>query len=172
MSQTRSRVNWRSLTLAKKWLTGCDTASAVLEKVVLEQFLDTVSAELRVWLCERKPTTVAEASSMADDYRAAHRRKRFEGGKIDSKRYILSKEASDPKQDRPNKETQKGHTQEKRQIGPNQKGERTRDLTEQRCLNCHERGHRARECPSALYCGTSDSQGGRGTECGGFRVRG
>ena len=153
--------------LAKKWLTGCDTASAVLVKVVLEQFLDTVSVELRVWLCERKPTTVAEASSMADDYRAAHRRKRFEGGKIDSNRYIPSKETSDPKQDGPNKETQKGHTQEKRQIGPNQKGERSRDLTERRCFNCHERSHWARECPSALYCGTSDSQGAGGRDAEG-----
>ena len=82
---------------------------AVLEQVVLEPFLDTVPVELRVCLCERKPSIVAEASSMADEYRAVHRWKHFEEGKTDSKRDIPSKGATDPKKDRPDKDTQEGH---------------------------------------------------------------
>ena len=44
--------------LAKKWLSECDSVQKVLEKVVLEQFLDTLPGDLRIWLCERKPTTI------------------------------------------------------------------------------------------------------------------
>ena len=65
---------------------------------MLEQFLDMLPVELRIWFCERKPKDVAEASSMADDYRVAHRRKRFEG-KTDSRKDQPSKGAVDPKPD-------------------------------------------------------------------------
>ena len=119
---------------------------------MLEQFLDTLPVELRVWLCERKPTTVATASSMADDYRAAHRRKRFEGSKSEIKKDHPSKEA---KQEGPEKEAKKTPPS----ADAAQTKERNRDRTERRCFNCHERGHMARNCPHALYCGVLGSKG-------------
>ena len=58
---------------------------------MLEQFLDTLPGDLRIWLCERKP-----ASAMADDYRSARRRKHLDG-------------PDTPKKDRPGKDNRRCH---------------------------------------------------------------
>ena len=63
--------------LAKRWLAGCDSVAAVIEKLVVEQLLDILPAELQIWLCERKPATGNEAATLADDYMLAQWRKRL-----------------------------------------------------------------------------------------------
>ena len=157
--------------LAKKWLSECDSVQAVLEKVVLEQFLDTLPRDLKIWLCERKPTTVESASSMADDYRSARRRKRPDAPRPDTS-----------KKDGPGKDNRKCHLckqeghiaancteKAKQSTEPSSMKERSRDRSERRCYNCHQQGHLARDCPSALYCGvikTSGSQGSEGRDAG------
>ena len=144
------------------------------ELAVLAQFLDALPVELRVWLCERKPSSVAKASAMADDYRAAHRQKHFEGGKTDPKMDPPSKGTTDSRQHRSDKNIRKGRPQ-KKPTDPNYKREHGRDLAEWRCSNCHERGHRARDCPGALYCGVlqaHDSQGPGGRDVEGAGVVG
>ena len=54
--------------LFRKWTADCDSVADMTEKLIIEQLLDTVPAELRVWLSEKKPTTGLEAGRMADDY--------------------------------------------------------------------------------------------------------
>lgn len=54
-------------TLTTKWLAGCDSIATVFEKLVIEQMLDILPQDLRVWLCERKPMTGDEAAALADD---------------------------------------------------------------------------------------------------------
>ena len=39
--------NW-----ATKWLAGCESVPAVIEKLVVEQLLDTLPTDLWIWLCE------------------------------------------------------------------------------------------------------------------------
>lgn len=57
--------------LAKKWTADCDTVQAVIEKLVVEQLLNTMPRELRIWMCERNPTTGKEVGKLADDYKLA-----------------------------------------------------------------------------------------------------
>ena len=114
---------------------------------MLEQFLETLPGDMRIWLCERKPTTAKEASSMADDYRAARRRKRPDVPKTDSQ-----------KKEGPSKKCyrcqQEGHVavncKEKQLDDSNTRTERVRDKADRRCYNCHQRGHLARDCPGAF----------------------
>ena len=40
----------------------------MLEMIVVEQFLNTLPSNTRIWVTERKPKTVAEAGRLADDY--------------------------------------------------------------------------------------------------------
>ena len=35
---------------------------------MLEQFLTGVPEDLRIWLCERKPTSLRQAATLADDH--------------------------------------------------------------------------------------------------------
>ena len=43
------------------------------EKVLLEQLLNLMSPELRIWVTEYKPKTTEEAARLADDYMTARR---------------------------------------------------------------------------------------------------
>ena len=59
--------------LASKCLAGCGTVEEVLERLVVEQLVNTMPTEIRVWVAERKPRTGAEAGRPADDYLQARR---------------------------------------------------------------------------------------------------
>ena len=43
------------------------------ELVKLEQFISSVPEDLRIWLQERKPESLRQAASLADDYALAHK---------------------------------------------------------------------------------------------------
>ena len=45
-----------------------DNAEALAEMVVMEQLLNNMPVELQVWIRQRKPKTVEEAATQADDY--------------------------------------------------------------------------------------------------------
>ena len=47
--------------LAGKWMAVGHTVEEVLEKLVVEQLVNTMPAELRIWVAERKPKTGLEA---------------------------------------------------------------------------------------------------------------
>ena len=53
--------------LANRWLKACDTAEEVKDAVVLEQLLNSLPDDVRVFVRERKPKTSAEAGKLADD---------------------------------------------------------------------------------------------------------
>ena len=59
--------------LAGKWMVEGHMVEEVLEKLVVEQLANTMSAELRIWVAERKPKTGLEAGGLADDYLQARR---------------------------------------------------------------------------------------------------
>ncbi len=56
---------------AKKWLDRYSTVEEQWDAVVLEQFLNTLDPETRIWVKERKPKTSDEAGRLADDYEQA-----------------------------------------------------------------------------------------------------
>ena len=160
--------------LFHKWTADCDTVAAISEKLLIEQLLDTMPTELRIWLSEKKPATMREAGKLADDYVLARQRDHKEPG---------AKQSSSPNQSRqcfvcgkhghwarncPQKPPTAGsesgppgntHTHAQRDSNPRPQPEK--------CYNCHKRSHLANRCPSrALYCGTLGGKGrvgGRGS---------
>ena len=156
----------RLSTLANTWLTGCDSASAVIEKLVVEQFLDVVPSELRIWLCERKPATGVQAAALAENYILARRRKRPDGMKRNMQ-----------KRDRLGRDTircfgcnQEGHIVAQCPNKPQSKVSETDNKPENKleqsrkpkCFSCGERGHLARNCPSAFYSTERNHTPGKG----------
>ena len=149
--------------LFKKWTVDCSTVEAVAEKMLTEQLLNAMPEDLRVWLSEKKPTTVAEAGRLADDYVLARKRNRVGASKQSGNREIGgSREGGGSRETRTCHECgQRGHLARncaKRNSSAmaetEPQGERTREeRSEKKCYNCKQRGHIARYCPSALYCG-------------------
>ena len=67
--------------LFKKWTIDCDTVETVVEKMLIEQLLNIMPANLRVWLSEKKPTTGLEVGRLL-----ARKRNRVDPPKQNGKR--------------------------------------------------------------------------------------
>ena len=58
----------RVMDLMCKWTTERRTREEVLEQLAVEQLLESMPEDVRIWIRERKPKTCAEAGELADDY--------------------------------------------------------------------------------------------------------
>lgn len=54
--------------LQRKWLREYTTLEEVQEAIGLEQFLNSLPTEKRVWVHEKKPRTCVRAGELADEY--------------------------------------------------------------------------------------------------------
>ena len=54
--------------LFTKWTAECTSVEEVAEKMVIEQLLNAMPSNLRIWVTERKPKSGQEAGMLADDY--------------------------------------------------------------------------------------------------------
>ena len=59
--------------LLERWTVECKSVAELRERVLLEQLLNVMSPELKIWVTERKPKTTEEAARLADDYMTARR---------------------------------------------------------------------------------------------------
>lgn len=148
--------------LLKKWMADCDTIETVSEKVATEQLLNTMPADLRIWVGERKPKTASEAGKLSDDYLQARRR---ETGLPTKSTSQLGESRT---RERAGIETRKCHAcgQEGHLVrncpkkgtepSPSRESGVKKEKTERntlRCYNCGKRGHIAMHCPdNTLFC--------------------
>ena len=65
--------------LAKKWMASCGTVDEVLDRLVVEQVVSTMSTDLQIWVSERKPESSQVAGRLADGYIQA---RLAEGGQV------------------------------------------------------------------------------------------
>ena len=72
-SETIRELAVRLDDLATKWTKECDTVAKLRDAMVMEQILNSLPKEVKVWLKERKPTTSHEAAQLADDYLLARK---------------------------------------------------------------------------------------------------
>ncbi len=108
--------------------------------LVLEQFINTLPADVRVWVQEHKPKTSEVAAQLADDYLQARKSSsvRREENKTNN---------SDP--DRVCQVQEKGAQGQRLSREPGQQTERTRrDLKDITCFTCNQKGHYLANCPS------------------------
>ena len=140
-----AELNLRLQDLLRRWFEGCDSIDAVCEKVLVEQLLNAMPAELKVWVGERKPTTGEEAARLADDYvQARHRVDRGLPRMSDSRKGRMW--------------AHEGPVSRRFNGGRDTTRESKPDRRKLRCYNCGKEGHIAMQCLSkALFCG-----GGRG----------
>ena len=61
----------------RKWTSFCTNMEELADKMMMEQLLNNMPTDLRVWLGERKPSSCREAGMLADDYVLARHRGHF-----------------------------------------------------------------------------------------------
>ena len=57
-----------------KWMHECHTVEEMTEVICLEQFLNAVLRDVRVWVSEKKPKTCLQAGKHADEYEQFRKR--------------------------------------------------------------------------------------------------
>ncbi len=66
--ETNRELAVRLTDLLAKWLSGCSTVEEMAEVIGLEQLLNMLPREKKVWVRERKPETGLRAGELADEY--------------------------------------------------------------------------------------------------------
>ena len=139
--------------LAEKWLKDCGNRQTVVDTLVMEQFVEVLPDDVRVWVKERKPRTSQEAGRLAEDYRQARKAELWTTtSKKGGQKHCFNC-------------CQPGHIAKdcpKRKVGlpPAFKGEDATKAEKKKkveklflCYNCGGKGHTSRQCPSdALFC--------------------
>ena len=151
--------------LLERWTVECKSVAELREKVLLEQLLNVMSPELKIWVTERKPKTTEEAARLADDYMTARRtttgknwKERTGGdrdggdgrskGGADTRKCHVCKQSGHLAYNCPNKKTQEESASTMKE-GESKKGKRN-----VKCFSCGNMGHMSMQCPDkAWFCG-------------------
>ena len=182
--QTPTEITTRLTDLAGKWLKDCTTADEVKDAVVKEQLLATLPEDVRVWVTERKPKTIAEAGQLAEDYLQARTTGTLSVQKSDRPPTGPCPRCGEhghwarhcPNPPRSNDSTgqhpsSRGPTQNLPQSSRNGKGYRPSpssrstdgkpfSMENVKCYNCNEKGHFSSNCPrKALFCTPPETDG-------------
>ena len=62
----------RGLKLMRRWLHPDEGLDQVLEKIAVEQFLNALPQELRIWVASQNPTTPTKVAELIELYDSAH----------------------------------------------------------------------------------------------------
>ena len=122
----------------------------VCEKLVVEQLMNVLPREIRIWVAERKPTTGSAAGALADDYLPARlgdgtgtlasmESKRGDKSKTESRKCHKCKQAGHLMSDFPLRDPPK-------ETHANKKEKPNRGTV--KCYNCGRMGHVAIRCPN------------------------
>ena len=110
-----------------KWLKECKQVEEVMELVGIEQFLNRLPTEKRLWVSERKPKTCILAGELADKYEQARRKD------------------LPPQQKSNRKEGVKCHYCAKASHIEKECRKKMADSKEKICFHCRKPGHLAQE---------------------------
>ena len=145
--ETLSKFNVHLTDLFLKWIKGCKTVEQLRDLMILEQLVNALQTEVRMWVTERKPMTSAEAAKLADDYLSARKQN---GSRLGQERKFDQKDAVDGKKKTVSEPSSKQESEPKGDDAPRTAVGKRSSKREIRCFNCHI----ARDCPgNALFGG-------------------
>lgn len=122
----------RLMDLLAKWLREYKTVEDIQQEFGIEQLVNSLMMEKRLWLLERKPKGCVKAGELLDTYEQARRKegvpvKQRQGGEVDTLQESEKAPRDTPVLRRP----------EQRSSGRGP-----------RCYSCHQFGHISSKCPS------------------------
>ena len=71
--ETNRELSVMLMDLLRKWMRSCTSMEEIQELIGMEQFLNTLPANKRLWVMERKPKTCIQAGELVDEYEHARR---------------------------------------------------------------------------------------------------
>ena len=116
--------------------------------MVLEQLLQTLPSEIKVWVTERKPKTSTEAAELADNYLRARKQQKDGRRQQEGKPWAITKgprEGGKRMDSSPKPAVSDGSTHR----STNGRWETPEGI---HCYNCGKKGHISRNCPSNALC--------------------
>ena len=140
--------------LLQKWTKECTTMDELRERIVMEQFFNATSADVRLWVKERNPKTAKEAGELADQFMQARRQARdwtkpTEGNPSDKR----TGSAGQPRCFTCGKVGHLSWQCRKKSAADAETQNQGSSKHIPKCYNCNQRGHIASRCPhNALYC--------------------
>ena len=146
--------------LVEKWLTGCTTVEAVMEKIVVEQLIETMPRDLKIWIRDRKPASGADAGKPADDYSRARQQELQVSPRVldhnEVKRCHTCRKTGHLMRDCPQRAAgaEKPDTAKSEPKGDTPPSKDNTNCKPVVCYNCEQSGHIAVRCPnnSNLFC--------------------
>ena len=119
----------KGMKLMKRWLTPEQGADQMVEKIAVEQFLNGLPQEMRIWVTSQNPGTPSRVAELMESYETAHSR---------------GSEKTRPKQDyKPSFKPKEYH---KKSEGSNGHGKKKSFPGDRTCFKCNRKGHIARDC--------------------------
>ena len=119
----------KGMKLMKRWLTPEQGADQMVEKIAVEQFLNGLPQEMRIWVTSQNPGTPSRVAELMESYETAHSR---------------GSEKTRPKQDY--KTSFKPKEYHKKSEGSNGHGKKKTFPGDRTCFKCNRKGHIARDC--------------------------
>ena len=152
--RTESYTEWVAdlSDLAKRWLEGkgaLGSPEKILEVVILEQMLEKMPTDLRLWLMDKSPQSAEEAAQLADHYLGSRRDfqadEAMQGSQTSlNKSRVRSYNRSQNQDSFQTSRQQNQPIHVGNQVRAGQAIERKREV---QCFNCSDWGHFASECP-------------------------
>eukprot|EP00731_Ephydatia_muelleri_P022383 Em0014g974a len=137
--ETNRETATRLMDLLGKWMKEHQTAREIQQVIGLEQFLNTLPLEKRLWVHERKPKTCVEAGELVDEYEQIRRKEPP----------VAEAGAKTPKTDGAGRKTSSctycGRTGHNESVC--RKKPREEESEGPRCFQCRKVGHISRNCP-------------------------
>lgn len=141
LTWTRSSepMEWvmKGVKLMRRWLRPDDGVDVILNKVAVEQLINGLPNEVKVWVASRNPETPAAVAELIETYDSAHGRSTPSREKP---RYQDQKHSSKPSKDSGKQKNDGNNTQRER-----------RPLTEIWYYKCQKKGHFVRNCTEKTY---------------------
>ena len=112
----------------------------VVNKVAVEQFLNGLPQEIRIWVASHDPKTLEKVALLIESYYSAHTRSVTVSERSRSQSdYRYQQKTGTPSRDSSHQRRNAGSTNKPRERKP---------LAEIICHKCEKKGHIARNCPA------------------------
>ena len=120
----------KGMKLVKRWLTPDQGVEQIIEKVAVEQFLNGLPQEMRIWVTSQNPGTPGKVAELMESYDTAHSR---------------VPDRTKPRQDHKHASRPREYHKKYEGGNTNTTGKK-KPFSERTCFKCNRKGHIAKDC--------------------------